>query len=629
MYKEKNKKEKRKSESRKKENFSQLLNQEILSFKNFNEFNPTQNIFEVNLMEKYIIREIKGEDTLLLRKITDTEDLIDDKETEIIEVLSLNFPESEEYKFPIEYWINLWIKYGGWIDLNNLPQKNELSIKEAREFFSKIPSKTEVIFDYYFSTEETLYNFCKYKSQHYLSRYISFLNIHLENFNYDIVGINLDYERFLALKRYKLFGRPIPLEILSLEEMNYLLRNERLKEEYLSKTTKRTFNCDLNIQNPTSNQYAGTTRIIYTKLKNPEYYPYHIFLGNPSEEEIIEYIKVLLIKNLVSSFTQNQFDENTIIQNLIFNCQLYKILKSEDKIILLPTVATIPTAFLFKWLLRYTKKELIKRGREDLAEKIVIPKFLFINSESIYLRENLSNEGIMNQIFQNLKEGLTTKTLDEKLQELKKEIEEKGKNEEEKKKLNFLKYIIEFSLNLKKRLYIVNKELFDDLNIDNLRQKLSELKISFLDDATGMKATYFLSYTSAYLAILDILKDKLKNDWDKIRDEIYDILEREIMPIQFTANLESLDYQTIYNQSANRFIITERLFIELLPIFKRKKEKKSENPEIILEKPDIKTEKILHDFNTKKIEILKEISKYLSPFLADYIITYPNLVIPN
>ncbi|GIW66961.1 MAG: hypothetical protein KatS3mg095_0859 [Candidatus Parcubacteria bacterium] len=616
----------------------ELVGKEVLFFKDTENFRIYENIFEIEFLDKHRIQRIKP-NYVLLRKYPE-EDVTIDREVDLIEVLTLNFPENQEYKFSFEEWKMLWLKYGGWIPPDLNPPSQYLSIKEAREFFSKLPSKTEVIFDYYFSPNEYLYDFCKYKSEISLERYIRFLNINLQYFNYNILNIDIDRERIIAKKRYQIFGRPIPLEILNINEWNYILNlsNNNLIQEYCRKSSYRSIKPELT--SPEFENVEGTTSHRYREIINPGFYPYHIFYNNPTEEDLKTYIKIYIIRYL-RSISQETIDENLIIYNLLFNYQFSKLLKYKHKIILLPTVAAIPSAIFFKWLLRYTKNELTKKNRKDLAEKIFIPRFIFINTSSRYLRRNILINGELNyEIFNNLKNDLINKSLEEQKELIEKQIKsieeqiksiknkkyktekEREEAEKERESLNFLKNILENSLNLKRRFEVVFKKIFHDINIYNLSEKLQLLRLSFLDDAIGSKATYFFSYIISYFALLDIFKDKLKSNWNEVSEQIYSFLDNQMFPLSPRLNISEFDY--LDTEETNRLIFTKRIFIELLPLFKVRKEDSKFTIQRIIKTTS--ENEPAYIFNNRKVDILKEIAKYLSPLMAEYIIRYPELV---
>jgi hypothetical protein len=613
------------------------LNKELIG-KEFPFFSEDYSILDiysvVRVTDKYI----------LLRKIE--EDVIKDREVEIIEFLALNFPESEEYKFSFEEWKNLWIKYSGWLPKDFKPLASELSIKEARELFSRLPSKIELLLDYYHSAQyrpdffiflknpniDTLIVFAKYIETYFnLDNFCAIANI--ENKNNEIK---------MAKVREKLFGKPIPLELLDeLERSRFL--NERNKiENYLLKlaegrSIKPNNDFEKIIRSILEKSAGGTTIITSENRVNPIFdptcFPPNIFqkkdIRDIPPDELDSYLDILLKINFLSPYNLYSKDiYKEIIEKILYSKYLYILLKEKPEIIVAPPTNIIPYSFFIKYLLKYTKKILELKNKE-LADKIKIPKFIFVNTEAHYLRyiirEKYNNNFLT--LFEELKEYID----DIKLEDLTEKITNSGFDEEKKR---FYRYLIESSIWLKNKLITFFEKIN---NLEELEKEIDEkrkLIFAFLDDAFGNQfATYNTFYIMAYFAIRDILRGIKTSEADSTNfNDMIDRIIREIMP---SGDLlpSNTSIQDLSAMRGNLRIMEagRNILLPFLPILKTKSFEKllfrhRLTHHLIESEEDKSLFKRMLEFNKRKLEILKLLAQKLAPHFAEYIKQHPDLV---
>jgi hypothetical protein len=622
------------------------LNKELIG-KEFTFFSEDYSILDiysvVRVTDKYI----------LLRKIE--EDVIKDREVEIIEFLALNFPESEEYKFSFEEWKNLWIKYGGWLPKDFKPPASELSIKEARELFSRLPSKIELLLDYYHSAKYHLDFFIFLKNPN-IDTLISFAKYIEIYFNLDnfcaIANIeNKNNEIEMAKVREKLFGKPIPLELLGeLERIRFLEEyykakdeNERNKiENYLSKLADgRSIKPNNDFEKIISfilEKSAGGTTIITSENRvnpifDPTCFPPNIFqekdISDIPPDELDSYLDILLKINFLSPYNLYSKDiYKEIIKKILYTKYLYILLKEKPEIIVAPPTNIIPYSFFIKYLLKYTKKILELKNKE-LADKIKIPKFIFVNTEAHYLRYIIREK--YNNNFLTLFEELKGYIDDIKLEDLTEKITNSGFDEEKKR---FYRYLIESSIWLKNKLIT----FFEKINtLEELEKEIDEkrnLIFAFLDDAFGNQfATYNTFYIMAYFAIRDILRGLKTSKADSTNfNNMIDRIIREIMPSGdlLPSHKSIQDLFTIMGRNLRIIEAGRNILIPLLPILKTSFEKlpfrHRLTHHLIESEEDKSLFKRMLDFNKRKLEILKLLAQKLAPHFAEYIKQHPYLV---
>lgn len=623
------------------------LNKELIG-KEFPFFSEDYSILDiysvVRVTDKYI----------LLRKIEG--DVIKDREVEIIEFLALNFPESEEYKFSFEEWKNLWIKYGGWLPKDFKPPASELSIKEAREVFSKLPSKIELLLDYYHSVKyyPDFFIFLKNPNINTLISFVKYIDIYfnLDNFC-TIANIeNKNNEIKMAKAREKLFGKPIPLELLDeLERSRFLEKyykakdeNERNKiENYLLKfadgrSIKPNNDFEKIIRSILEKSAGGTTIITSENRVNsifdPTCFPPDIFqekdISDIPPDELDSYLDILLKINFLSPY--NLYSEDIyrkIIENILYNKYLYILLKEKPEIIVASPTNIIPYSFFIKYLLKYTKKILELKNKE-LADKIKIPKFIFVNTEAHYLRyiirEKYNNNFLT--LFEELKEYID----DINLEDLTEKIKNSDFDEEKKR---FYRYLIESSIWLKNKLIT----FFEKINtLEELEKEIDEkrkLIFAFLDDAFGDQfATYNTFYIMAYFVIRDILRGLKTPEADSTNfNDMIDRMIRKIMPSGnlLPSHTSIQDLFTIIGRNIRIMEAGRNILIPLLPILKTKSFEKLPfrhrlTHHLIESEEDKSLFKRMLEFNKRKLEILKLLAQKLAPHFAEYIKQHPDLV---
>jgi hypothetical protein len=611
--------------------------------------------------EDYIILDIYSvvgvtDKYILLRKIEG--DVIKDREVEIIEFLALNFPESEEYKFSFEEWKNLWIKYGGWLPKDFKPPASELSIKEARELFSRLPSKIELLLDYYHSAQyrpdffiflknpnfDTLIVFAKYIETYFnLDNFCAIANI--ENKNNEIK---------MAKVREKLFGKPIPLELLDeLERSRFLEEyykakdeNERNKmENYLLKlaygrSIKPNNDFEKIIRSILEKSAGGTTIITsenrFNPIFDPTCFPPNIFqekdISDIPPDELDSYLDILLKINFSSPYNLYSKDiYKEIIEKILYSKYLYILLKEKPEIIVAPPTNIIPYSFFIKYLLKYTKKILELKNKE-LADKIKIPKFIFVNTEAHYLRDIISKKYNNNflTLFKELKEYIDYI----KLEDLTEKITNSDFDEEKKR---FYRYLVESSIWLKNKLIT----FFEKINtLEELEKEIDEkrkLIFAFLDDAFGNQfATYNTFYIMAYFAIRDILRGLKTSEADSTNFNFNDIIDRiirEIMPSDdlLPSHTSIQDLFTIMGRNLRIMEAGRNILIPFLPILKTKYFEEllfrhRLTHHLIESEEDKSLFKRMLEFNKRKLEILKLLAQKLAPHFAEYIKQHPDLV---
>lgn len=190
---------------------------------------------ENNEIKKFKIRKIVN-NCFILRK--EDEERMIDIEVPIIEVLTLNFPDSEDYVFPKEEWKNFWLKYGGYLPPQVKIDKDQLSIKEAREIFSKLPSEFEKNLLYFLMPNETIYSFfieienkiiTLDEISYYLNQFAALstmknltylFDYYLSTKNKNLASYeqSFELERQNSIKRYQFFGKPRELELYNQRE---------------------------------------------------------------------------------------------------------------------------------------------------------------------------------------------------------------------------------------------------------------------------------------------------------------------------------------------------------------------------------------------------------------------------
>jgi hypothetical protein len=627
------------------------LNKELIG-KEFTFFSEDYSILDiysvVRVTDKYI----------LLRKIE--RDVIKDREVEIIEFLALNFPESEEYKFSFEEWKNLWIKYGGWLPKDFKPPASELSIKEARELFSRLPSKIELFLDYYHSAkyDQDFFIFLKNPNIYTLIAFAKYIETYfnLDNFCATANIGNKDNEIEMAKVREKLFGKPIPLELLDELERSRFLKefleeyykakdaNERNKiENYLLKLAEgRSIKPNNDFEKIISfilEKSAGGTTIItsenrFNPIFDPTCFPPNIFqkkdIRDIPPDELDSYLDILLKINFLSPFNLYSKDiYKEIIEKILYSKYLYILLKEKPEIIFAPPTNIIPYSFFIKYLLKYTKKILELKNKE-FADKIKIPKFIFVNTEANYLRYIIREK--YNNNFLKLFEELKGYIDDIKLEDLTEKITNSGFDEEKKR---FYRYLIESSIWLKNKLIT----FFEKINtLEELEKEIDEkrkLIFAFLDDAFGNQfATYNTFYIMAYFAIRDILRGLKTQEADSTNfNNMIDRIIRKIMPSGnlLPSHTSIQDLFTIMGRNLRIMEAGRNILIPLLPILKTKSfEKLPFRHRLTHHLIESEEDKILFkrmlEFNKRKLEILKLLAQKLAPHFAEYIKQHPNLV---
>jgi hypothetical protein len=623
------------------------LNKELIG-KEFPFFSEDYSILDiysvVRVTDKYI----------LLRKIE--RDVIKDREVEIIEFLALNFPESEEYKFSFEEWKNLWIKYGGWLPKDFKPPASELSIKEARELFSRLPSKIELLLDYYHSAKyhQDFFIFLKNPNIYTLIAFAKYIETYfnLDNFCATANIGNKDNEIEMAKVREKLFGKPIPLELLDELERSSVLEeyykdkdeNERNKiENYILKladgrSIKPNNDFEKIIRSILEKSAGGTTIITSENRVNPIFdptcFPPNIFqkkdIRDIPPDELDSYLDILLKINFLSSYNLYSKDiYKEIIEKILYTKYLYILLKEKPEIIFAPPTNIIPYSFFIKYLLKYTKKILELKNKE-LADKIKIPKFIFVNTEAHYLRyiirEKYNNNFLT--LFEELKEYID----DIKLEDLAEKITNSGFDKE---KERFYRYLIESSIWLKNKLIT----FFEKINtLEELEKEIDEkrkLIFAFLDDAFGNQfATYNTFYIMAYFAIRDILRGLKTSEADSTNfNHMIDRIIKKIMPSDtlLPSHTSIQDLFTIMGGNLRIMEAGRNILLPFLPILKTKYFEEllfrhRLTHHLIESEEDKSLFKRILEFNKRKLEILKLLAQKLAPHFAEYIKQHPDLV---
>ncbi|MCS7183824.1 MAG: hypothetical protein NZ866_00555 [Patescibacteria group bacterium] len=597
-------------------------------------------------IERFIIYKITV-DYFILRK-KDNNRIID-LEVPIIEVLSLNFSESEEYEFSIEEWKNFWLKYGGYFSPNFKITKERLSIKEAREIFSQLPSQFEAILFYYLLPNRRIYSI--FSDLHirniifYLESYVDISSIknfiflyYLIKYNLNTLQINNDeafrQEREKSIKRNKFFGR--------IEEIE--LKDEKERDDFLSKTPDEIidyFRRLLNIRRyfldvqpqfyekiaeirrelDERNQLSGISSIsFFQEIIDPHLYPQNIFENDEYLSDLNDYFIVIFIKNyllLESHLEKLTFPiENFILNKILFRGTLSKFLKIKPQFIILPTVNPVPSAYFYKYLLFFTKK-LLMVSNPALAQKIVIPKFiLFDFIDRAIFRVLLSIKDNSSSGFQFLFNLFT----EHSLEEIEKKIGEEDLNlsKENKIKLSIIiKHIKRVKLKLSKFIQTEkNNSLEFFIN-----------SLFFLDDALSEGYSYFFSMLILSLALVDIFRNIIDPN------EILSLF-KERFSFKFNEDGE-IDLKEV-RRNENLFFTSHNLFKEFIPFFKFHRLTNGSYltstyyPGFIYEEMgEFFNKEIIEKFvrlSQRKITILKLLAKKLSPFLAQMIIANPDLV---
>jgi len=601
-------------------------------------------------LKPYLVVKITDKYVLLRES---QENVIKNREVEIIEFLTLNFPESEEYKFSFEEWKNLWLKYGGWLPKNFNLDFQELSIKEARELFSKLPSKIELLLDYFHSVKKNLYffMFLKDANQQTLLNYIKSLDIYFDK-SYFLKIINIEDEAQeikMAKIREKLFNKPIPLELLDeferskiVQDYNKISGNDYLVRLSLGRTIKPNNEFDQIVYFILESSVGGTLLFTsenrFNTLFNPSFYPPNIFGVEKIEEipidELDAYLEILLKSTFLRNF--QLFSENIykeIVENILYSRYLVVLLKTRPEIVFVSPTNIIPYTFFIKYLLKYTK-EILKERNNPLEDKIKIPKFIFINTEANYLRSIINKEymGNFTDLFEELKQFINNKKLEEFEEKLDEILSRENFSEDKK---NFYRYLIKSAIWLKRKLI----PFFEKINsIHDLEREVyikRNLLIAFLDDAFGAQfATYNITYILLYLSIRDILQPLKRPEMNlDLFNERIDEIIRKILPSDSLLPPGS-SIQDLFTMIENLRIMEagRDIFISLLPIVKIKFQLDDQNlpfrhklPHHISDK-DKKLKRNIVNFNRRKVEILKLAAQKLATHFADYIEQHPFVV---
>ena len=619
--------------------YKELLEKEVLFFD------------ENNNLNKFRVIKIKN-NFFVLRRIEET--IIIDIEIPIIEVLALNFPDSEKYIFSTDEWKNFWLKYGGYLPTQTKIDKEHLSIKEAREIFSKLPSYFEKILLYFLFPNEGLYklllelyynednnkdfnvfdDYLRFYVDLNLVRKITYMLFLLKkdiNNNLSVDEVLL-LERNNSLKREMFFGRRREIELYSEEER--LKLRERLKAELIELikirepllSLEKDFYHQLKeIQERLNKENlirGRSTLSFFVDLLNIFSFPLKN-LEDVSDEEIKIYLLILFIKNNGVFFDEliksTEPVENFIIRKFLTNLGLDLIIMLKPQFIISPTTNVVPFAYFYRNLLRFTKKILVN-CQSSLADNLPNPKFILFDfisrNDWSYFRLKKINNQYAAIYFLNLFREYSLDKLKEKaiLNEF---------NLDNEVLQNLLKIINDVQR-------VINKlSKYKLFSIDNIR-KINDFEslingICFMDDFLVSGDTYFYSMYILLLALLNMYRYLDFN-------EMYRCFKKRFLVDFINMDIpEYFEYPEKLIETLNKPIIltSTDFFKNLIPFLKFSKREEfaifTYYPGFkytILEKyfPSKLIKEII-EFSRIKITILKKMAEIMAKIMPPYLVS--------
>jgi hypothetical protein len=628
--------------------------EENLKYKEF--LNQKLWFWENNLLQEFQVIKIKNGHFLLKREENNR---IIEIETPVIEVLTLNFPEAQDYQFSKEQWKNFWLKYGGYLPENFNFEKEKLSIKEAREIFSQLPSRFEVNWMYYLfpTNDRQLSDFIVNKNfqglTHYLEIIASFDFIKEFIFFHSLIdqkdnsdhNFQLSYEKEKnnSLKRYHFFGTIREIELFDEEErFKFLSESPSDIEDYLKRLFKNReliikinrdhYDYIKNLEERLRRAHlliGVTSQAHWEEILNFEFYPVDIFLSDKiNKQELKTFFKIFMLKyffqHLIEDelFQQNSLDEKFFLSKLLTINQLKEILKKHPRFLILPTTNALPIVYFYKNLIKFTQIKLLKNKKyQEIGKKLTVPQIILFDFIDRYFWRNLLNEQINNQpLLAYFYELIKNNPLDDL--EIKINYHNLNLSQENREKIKILIYYLQ---RVKKKISKY-KELNKISSLSDLVNLLKEFY--FIDDMPTNNFTYFASFYTLILSLFDIFRDRVNNfsDLEKALKEEF----------KFDINNPSLDLSIVENNE--RCFFTGRdIFKEFNLFFKVKKTDQNltytyypgfyyEDLIKFLGEESHWLFEHLTQLTQRKMKILKIFSSYLSSFLAEMIINNPDII---